>query len=51
VCCRFLDEDDVLGTVPVSSQRLLDMGFSYKYGLPEILDDSIEFGRKIGILP
>lgn len=44
------NEDAFLKHVPVSSKRLLDLGFSYKYGLPEIFDESIEFGKRIGIL-
>lgn len=46
---KFLD-DEVLKGVPVFSKKLLDMGFSYKYGLPQIFDESIEFAEKIGIL-
>jgi len=41
---RFLKE------CPFFSKKLLDMGFSYKYGLPQIFDESIEFAEKIGIL-
>jgi len=47
---RYPNEDDFLKYVPVSSKRLLDLGFSYKYGLPEIFDESIEFAKKIEIL-
>lgn len=47
---QYPKEDDFLNHVPVSSKRLLDLGFSYKYGLPEIFDESIEFAKTIGIL-
>jgi len=47
---QYPKEDDFLSHVPVSSKRLLDLGFSYKYGLPEIFDESIEFAKTIGIL-
>lgn len=44
-------KDNVLNGVPFPSRNLLDIGFTYEYGLAEILDDSIEFARKIGPLP
>jgi bifunctional dihydroflavonol 4-reductase/flavanone 4-reductase len=47
---EYPNEDDFLKYVPVSSKRLMDLGFSYKYGLPEIFDESIEFAKKIEIL-
>jgi len=46
---KFLD-DEVIKGVPISSKKLLDLGFSYKYDLPQIFDESIEFAKKIGIL-
>lgn len=51
VNCRFYEEEDLISSVPISSKKLLDMGFSFKYGLAEIFDDSIEFAKKLGLLP
>lgn len=48
---KFHIKDNVLNGVPFPSRKLLDIGFTYQYGLAEILDDSIEFARKIGALP
>lgn len=50
--CYSLNEDDHEAHVylPASSQKLLDMGFSYKYQLQEALDESIEFAIKSGLL-
>ncbi|XP_059074473.1 putative anthocyanidin reductase [Cryptomeria japonica] len=46
-----LDEDDALHIcLPVSSKKLLDMGFSYKYQLREALDETIECFIKNGLL-
>eukprot|EP01018_Ginkgo_biloba_P035199 Gb_09085 [translate_table: standard] len=48
---RFEDEDRVGGgVVETSSQKLLDMGFSYDYGLQEILDQSIKCAIMMGVL-
>eukprot|EP00253_Pinus_taeda_P007970 PITA_07970 len=51
VNCRFYEEDDLISSLPISSKKLLDMGFSFKNGLVEIFDDSIEFKKKLGFLP
>eukprot|EP00253_Pinus_taeda_P024456 PITA_24456 len=45
---KFYEEEDLISSVPISSKKLLDMGFSFKYGLVEIFDDSIEFAKKLG---
>lgn len=47
---KFHHDDNVLKSVPISSKKLLDLGFSYQCGLPQIFDESIEFARKMGIL-
>ena len=31
--------------------KLLKEGFEYKYGLKEIIDDTVESGRRLGALP
>lgn len=46
---NFLDDEALTG-VPVSSKKLLDLGFSYQYGLSHIFDESIEFAEKFGTL-
>jgi len=42
------DDDDIF--VPTSSKKLLDMGFSYKYGLEDILDETIKYAQSYGVL-
>eukprot|EP01018_Ginkgo_biloba_P035198 Gb_09084 [translate_table: standard] len=44
----FEDEDRIGGVVATSSKKLLDMGFSYNYGLQEILDQSIKCAIMMG---
>eukprot|EP01018_Ginkgo_biloba_P010205 Gb_24242 [translate_table: standard] len=36
--------------VGVSSKKLMDLGFRYKHGLDDIIDDSVEYFLKLGIL-
>ncbi|XP_057864113.2 putative anthocyanidin reductase isoform X2 [Cryptomeria japonica] len=46
-----LDEDDGVDRfLPVSSKKLLDMGFSYKYRLPEATKETMECVIKNGLL-
>ncbi|XP_057864068.1 putative anthocyanidin reductase [Cryptomeria japonica] len=46
-----LDEDDSHEKyLPVSSKKLLDMGFSYKYRLAEAFKETIECVMKNGLL-
>ncbi|GLJ41753.1 hypothetical protein SUGI_0864090 [Cryptomeria japonica] len=46
-----LDEDDgVERYLPVSSKKLLDMGFSYKYHLPEAFKETMDCVMKNGLL-
>jgi len=42
------DDNGVLGST--SSKKLLDMGFSYKYGVEDIFDDTIKWAQSYGIL-
>eukprot|EP00253_Pinus_taeda_P001906 PITA_01906 len=45
------DAENVNGVrVPTSSKKLLDMGFSFKYGVAEILDDTIKSAQSYGLL-
>lgn len=43
-------EDDNVVRVPTSSKKLLDMGFSFKYGVAEILEDTIKSAQSYGLL-
>jgi bifunctional dihydroflavonol 4-reductase/flavanone 4-reductase len=42
------DDNGVFGST--SSKKLLDMGFSYKYGVEDIFDDTIKWAQSYGIL-
>jgi len=42
------DDDGIF--VPTSSKKLLDMGFSYKYGLEDIFDETIKYAQYYKIL-
>jgi hypothetical protein len=42
------DDNGVLGST--SSKKLLDMGFSYKYGVEDIFDETIKWAQSYGIL-
>jgi bifunctional dihydroflavonol 4-reductase/flavanone 4-reductase len=44
------DEDDNSIFVPASSKKLLDMGFSYKYGVGDIFDGTIKWAESYGLL-
>jgi hypothetical protein len=47
---RSPDEDDNSVFVPASSKKLLDMGFSYKYPVEDIFDQTIKLAQCCGIL-
>jgi bifunctional dihydroflavonol 4-reductase/flavanone 4-reductase len=44
------DEDDNSVFVPASSKKLLDMGFSYKYAVEDIFDQTIKLAQSCGLL-
>ncbi|KAH9299311.1 hypothetical protein KI387_030993 [Taxus chinensis] len=43
-------KDEVKGFVPVSSKKLTELGFSYKYGMEEIVDHGIQCAKKMRVL-
>ncbi|XP_057865857.1 putative anthocyanidin reductase [Cryptomeria japonica] len=47
---KFDEEDSVNHYVSVSSKKLLDMGFTYKYGLEEAFKETIDCAIQNGIL-
>ena len=44
--------EDVLETpkVNLSSKKLVDSGFSFKFGIDEIYDDAVEYMKSKGLL-
>ena len=48
--CRFNESQYGGGGAVISSKKLLDLGFKYKYSLEEIIDDSVQYFEKVGIL-
>ncbi|XP_057864067.1 putative anthocyanidin reductase isoform X1 [Cryptomeria japonica] len=44
------DDEQIERYLPVSSKKLLDMGFSYKYGLPEAFKEAMEYVIKNELL-
>jgi nucleoside-diphosphate-sugar epimerase len=43
-------EDDNGVYVPTSSKKLLEMGFTYKYTLEDIFDETIKWAQSYGLL-
>ncbi|RVW41017.1 Vestitone reductase [Vitis vinifera] len=48
--CSYLKEVRGYGIPGVSSKKLLDTGFKYKYGLDEMFDEAIQCCKEKGFL-
>lgn len=49
ILIRFLEGPDQ-GVIRCDSTKLMKMGFEYAYDEKKILDDSVECGRRCGVL-
>ena len=36
--------------VHVNTNKLVELGFKYKYGAKEVLDGSVDCGKRLGVL-
>ncbi|GLJ47005.1 hypothetical protein SUGI_0992170 [Cryptomeria japonica] len=45
-----LDDKEQIEKAPIPSRKLIELGFSYKYGIEEIVDDSVECARHMQVL-